>query len=200
MMLRLGRVTGSEITTNRDGEDNVRLLQVEITEDDDVQTVEQIRGSGDDQVPFEDTSVIIADLGSAWKIALGIDDGVEPTMTVEGERQIYSYDILRTIKAFIRLLVDGTIHINGDADNAVRYAELETAFNQLKADHDALVNVINLHTHWVSSPAAPTSLPITPPPEFTPATPPGGVPGVQPSTADITPAKVDDVKVTGYTP
>jgi hypothetical protein len=204
MMLRIGRITGSEIAPNRDGEDNVRLLQVEVTDADDVQTVEQIRGTGDDQNPQDDTAVIIADLGPAWKIALGIDDGVEPTMAVQGERQIYSYDVLRTIQAFIRLLVDGTIHINGDADFAVRFNELETAFNQLKTDHDDFADVMNNHIHATTATvgAGPAvgviSKPTGPAPEYTPSTP--GAPGVQSSSADIAPAKVEDVKLTGYTP
>jgi len=184
-MFRIGRVTGSEITNNRDGDDIVRLLQVEITDTDDIQTVEQIRGLGDDQNPQDDSAVIIADLGKAWKIAIGLDDGVDPTMTEKGERQIYSYDSDRIIKAFIRLLADGTININGDADNAVRFSELKTAFDQLKSDFDNAMDYINIHIHNDSL-GAPTTPPFSPPwPET----------GIQPSTADINPAKIDEIKV-----
>lgn len=64
---------------------------------------------------------------------------------------------------------DGQAEINGTGDHAVRFAELETAFNQLKSDFDAHMHTGNL--------AAPTSPPLAP------------------STADISPAKIDTIEV-----
>lgn len=76
-------------------------------------------------------------------------------------------------------LTSSGIVLYSDADNAVRYSALETAYNQLKTDFDNLVTIFNAHVH-----PDPTSgsTGITP----TPGTP---------STGDITGAKVDEIKV-----
>jgi len=73
--------------------------------------------------------------------------------------------------------------INGNADNAVAYADLKLAFDQLKTDHDTLVSLFNAHIHTVTTPdtingaAAPT---------LTLGTP---------STADMSGSKVDNVRL-----
>jgi hypothetical protein len=72
----------------------------------------------------------------------------------------------------VNWLATGILELNGNADFAVRYNALETAFNQLQADFDA-------HTHLYSpGPGTPTQTAAT-----------------VASTADITPAKVDEVKL-----
>jgi hypothetical protein len=74
--------------------------------------------------------------------------------------------------------------INGNTNNAVQYQALETAFNQLKQDFDNFVaTVYGVHVHIVTTPdtingtASPTTN--------------QGVP----STADITGAKIANIKV-----
>lgn len=72
-------------------------------------------------------------------------------------------------------LTDGTIaELMGNADFAVRYSELETAFNQLKSDFDN-------HTHLVPG--------VTSGSFSATATAPTN------STADISGAKIDEIKV-----
>ena len=40
----VGKVTGVEITTNNDGEDDTIMLQVEISDPDDIQDIEHYSG------------------------------------------------------------------------------------------------------------------------------------------------------------
>jgi hypothetical protein len=87
-----------------------------------------------------------------------------------GERKLYSQDG-GLIKAFINLLVGGDIELNGNANTAVAFAALETAFNQLKSD-------FNTHTH--------TGVTTGPGVSGTPSTP---------SAADMSGAEVDTVKL-----
>lgn len=115
-MIDIGTIRGSEVTTNKDGDDNVRLLQVEASNPDDLQTVEQIRGSGEDSNPQPGSRCIVLDIGKSYRVVVGVDDGVEPTVS-EGEKELYSYDDTLTKKAQITLSVDGAITINND--NAV---------------------------------------------------------------------------------
>lgn len=90
-MIDIGTVRGASVTTNRDGEDPVRLLQVELTNGDDLQEVEQIRTSGDDAAPRPGSRVIVLSLGAAYRVGIISDDGSDPVVD-PGSREIYAYD------------------------------------------------------------------------------------------------------------
>lgn len=99
-----------------------------------------------------------------------------------GDHRIYSTDSNGGLKAYVWLKNDGTAEILGDGDNMVRYSKLEEAFNQLKSDHDDLVNAFNAHMHATAA-TGPPSIP----------TPGSGIPAL-PSTADISGAKIGEIK------
>ena len=75
------------------------------------------------------------------------------------------------------------IIINQGTDFAVRYNELESAYNQLKSDHDDLVQAFNTHVHATAAPGAPS-----------PPTPAAGIPASA-STGDISGAKINEIKL-----
>lgn len=177
-MIQTGRITGREVKKNRDGTKNVLLLQVEISDPDDMQTVELVTQAGEDTNPPDDSKIIILPVGRAWKTAIAVDDGIEPSMQ-PGEKKLYSIDG-GAISAFVDFLNTGILQLNGDADFAVRFSELETAFNELKTDfNDFITNTYNLHNH-PTAPVGPVSTP--------------SVTGTE-STADISGAKIDEIKV-----
>ena len=183
-----GIVKSYTIEKNRDADKKTIILQVELDDVDDVQSVELVNASGVDYNPPPGSQVIVLDLGSAWKVAIASDDGIEPEADL-GDYEIYSSDPTGATKiSYVKCTKDALnqlVEINGDADFAVRFNELETAFNQLQSDFDNFVTTVyNLHTH-ASAPVGPIS-----PPSLTGST----------STADIAPSKVEDVKLTGYTP
>lgn len=163
MSIRIGTVRGRETKPNRNGGHDVILLQVEISEADDVQTVELMTHAGDESSPPNGAQVILVEVGPAWVVALAADDLIPPTIDV-GERRVYSQDA-GDRKATIYWRTTGQLELNGTGDHAVRFAALETAFNQLKADYDA-------HGGHFSG-------------EIPPA----------PSTADISGAKIDTIEV-----
>jgi hypothetical protein len=70
----------------------------------------------------------------------------------------------------IKINDDGKIDLNGTSDNVVAFTDMKSAFNQLK-------NEISAHTHSTSSPGSPTGTPTAP------------------LTADMSGAKVDNVRV-----
>ena len=100
-------------------------------------------------------------------IKLKISNGLAETQILfeDGE-----YEMQEAVDVIVWLKADGTLELNGSADNAVRFSDLKTAFDQLKSDFD-------LHNH-PTAPVGPVSTPST-----------------APSTADIDPAKVDEVKL-----
>lgn len=169
-----GIITGYEIGRNKSGTKNVVLLQVRITDNDDIQTVELMNNPGDGSIPAIGSRVVIIQLGPAWKIGIAESDNIDSEIE-DGEGHFYSQDS-DEIKAWIKLLKSGIIELNGNTDFAVRFSTLESGFNQLKSDFNSFL--IHIHTGG-------TILGNTGPP-----TPPA-----IPSTADISGAKIDEVKV-----
>jgi len=81
---------------------------------------------------------------------------------------------------------DTVWEINGNADFAVRFGALETAYNQLKSDFDTFVTTYNSHIHITTATVGPTAVPGV----ISPTVSTGS-----PSTGDISGAKVDNIKV-----
>ena len=109
-MVITGTVKNTEILTNRNGENTVRMLQVQFSNESDIQSVQYVPLSGDDNPPMIDDKVIVLSLGAAFKVAIAVDDGLTPTMG-EGERKLYSRDIDGVIVAFIDLLASGAVQL-----------------------------------------------------------------------------------------
>lgn len=105
--MRIGRVISSRKAINRDGDTPVLLLKVEISDPNDDQTVEYAQASGDDYNPPPDTTVIITELGEAWKIAIAGDDGIEPESD-PGEREIYAH-VGGVKKGRVKCKLDGIV-------------------------------------------------------------------------------------------
>jgi hypothetical protein len=113
--------------------------------------------------------------------------GLFPTVT-DGDNGVISPAVntdrieLRTRDGagFVSMVDDGTVEINGNADFAVAYTDLKSAFDQLKSDFDTFVTTkYNLHNH-PTAPAGPVSIP--------------SVVGAA-STADMSGAKLSTIKV-----
>ena len=131
--MSLGLVTGSEIKKNKDADEKSLLLKVELTDPEDIQTIEFFMGCGEDCNPPDGSRITFIKAGNSYKIAVALDDGSEPDSSLEkGEREIYSTDNGGARKATHRLKKDSTHVFNGGEDWAVRFSELETAFNELQ--------------------------------------------------------------------
>ena len=124
-MVKTGIITGRTLQKNRDGTGNRIMLQVEMTNPDDIQTVELYAPGGQDVNPPDGSRVVIIEIAPTYKIAIVADDGIEPSM-LDGEQKLYATDGI-SILSFINLLTDGNIELNGNADFAVRFAALNTA-------------------------------------------------------------------------
>jgi len=117
-LIDIGTVRGYEVEKNKDADDDTLLLQVEFMGEDDLQTVELIRGSGVDCNPQPGSRVIVLDITPSYRVAIAIDDGLVPAVD-PGEREIYSYDDALAKMAFINLAVDGTITIENGSSSVV---------------------------------------------------------------------------------
>ena len=177
--LESGTIRNTAVKANRDGDNSVRMLDVEMSSPSDLQSVQLVSIGGEDYHPLPGAKVMVAQVGNAWKMAIVLDDGITPT-AAGGERFLYSLTTAGALAALIKLRNDSTMELNGDADFAVAFNDLKTAFDQFQSDFNNFVTVkFNLHNH--------------------PTAPPGvvSVPSVTgaASTADIDPAKVATVKL-----
>jgi hypothetical protein len=204
----IGVVTGDELGKNFDSEGDVRLLQVQIGEDD-TQLIEMGRIAGIDYNPPDDSAAFFVKIFESGKFVVATDDGITPSAE-KGELKLYSSEG-GTKKSEIHLVADGSltvtggngeaitvaggeitisadkiilssddIEVGGNADFAVRFNELKTQFDILKKDVNNHINVTYMtHNHPTAAPGSPS---------------PPSVPGV-PTTADISGAKVDTVKL-----
>ena len=175
-MAEYGIVKGSEVKINLEGEKKSRVLQVEITDDQDVQSVELYRMPGEDYNPSDGTRVLVITIGTS-KAAIAAADVPAVDDLEKGEREYYSDDGENRL-ATIRLNADSEVILNKGSETSVRYDKLQTAFDQLKSDHDGLLTYVLAHLH--------PGIGVAP-------TPP--VPPLLPSTADITPAESETVKL-----
>jgi len=168
MKVQTGIIKGRETKPNRDGGRDVLLLQVELTDKDDVQTVELMQGAGDQYNPENGSKVLVISNGAAYKIAIAVDDMTAIALDV-GERAIRSV-LNGEVKSSVLCKIDGNVVLNEGTDFAVQ-------FTALKSIVDGLVSALNSHVHTSASPGSPSSAPTVP------------------FVVDMIPAKIDKVRL-----
>lgn len=160
-----------------------RVMQVIRYGNDDVIEIEQSGDFGIDSNPPKDTPLVIGKTDRLYYV-IGSINGFKKADY--GETRVFSTDVDgKEIKAFIHLKNDEEIHISGDQYSAVRFQELEKAFNELKDDHNDLVQKWNTFTTSYL-PGSPTTV-------GTPPTLAGQ--NATPSTANISSAESKTIKL-----
>lgn len=114
-----GVIKNVSVEKNRDGENRVRMLGVDLYIEGNTESVQLARPAGEDMNPPDDAVVYVLPAGDAYKIGFVVDDGIEPTMD-KGEKKIYSLDAA-DIKAFINLKNNGHIELNGNDKGVARH-------------------------------------------------------------------------------
>jgi hypothetical protein len=111
--------------------------------DKDVQTSRQINSYGIDSNPIKDMIAIHADTGIRGESIIIGYVGKQHIAKI-GETRLYSTDEKGNLKATVHLKNDDTLELMGDDNFAVKYNQLEIAFNELKLK-------FNTHFHPASS-------------------------------------------------
>lgn len=136
-IVRTGRVTGRQTEKNKDGVDTVRLLQVVVTDRDDVQTVQLVSQTGEESNPPDGSAVVLVPAGPALKLAVAMLDRVTPDLAVGGKRIYSTAADGKTVMAEVRLDPDGTITArNPGATITITPAGLVT----IDADGETVIN------------------------------------------------------------
>lgn len=114
--LRTGKITGISIGKYPGGTDTVRILKVQVTHVDDVQTVEHVTESGVDSSPAVGDKVLLELVGSgSYKVSQSTGDKITP-VSAPGEKEFYSHDATAK-KARLKLNIDGSIGIKNEAES-----------------------------------------------------------------------------------
>lgn len=144
-----------------------------------VETAMQAGAYGTDAQPIKDAVAVYAQTGVKGKtVIIGYIN--KNAVADVGEHRLFSTDADGAVQFYIHLKNDGTCDIGGSANHMTRYEELETAFNELKSDFNTHVNNYNTHVH-PGVLAGPASTAVT-------------VSVSTPSQADISGAKIDEIK------
>jgi hypothetical protein len=181
----IGNIKSSEVKTNRDGTKKVVVLQVEIEEEEDLQSVELYPGCNIDFRPEDDgANVLIDNDSTSHKMTAACHDG-QVSEVEKGEIEIYSLSGGKR-KAKHRCKKDGSHVFNDGEDWLVQYTEMKKAFDQLKSDFDTHVSTYNGHIHITTATVAATPTPGVIAPTTTTS---------KPSTANMAPAKLQNMRV-----
>ncbi len=191
-MIKFSKVVSSIIDTVKR-----RRVKLQILGRDNVEEVYESMPFGEDNNPPENLRAVYVETSRRGKaVLLGYINTNQLETVSLGEKRIYSTNEAgNTLSAFIQLKNDGTAEFLGTGDFLVRYNELETAFNQLKDDHDALITRVNQIISEVGVFAG-AYVPGGPAIQGTPPTFTFGTGTENPSTADITTAKITEAKTT----
>lgn len=137
-MIHIGRITGETVELNKDSDNPVRVLQVELTDVNDVQAAELFTQAGDDNNPPNDAFALVVDVTPSLKIVVAISDGLEPECD-RGERELYSQDGGQK-KARIKLDKDGNITLNLGDRHVARKDDEITITPETDPDFFVLMN------------------------------------------------------------
>ena len=111
--LKVGTVDKTRVDVNGDGGVQVRLVDVILSDPQDVQTVQLWTKEGEDYNPAPGSKILVLHAGSAWGIGIAVDDEFLPAAAA-GEKYIYALDPTgTTIMSSIKLFNDGSVEIAG---------------------------------------------------------------------------------------
>ncbi len=153
---------------------------------EDVQETKTFSPYGIDSAPIENMiGLYIKTESSGENMLVGYIN--KNAIARPGELRLFSTDADGVEKTYMHFKANGTIDLNGSTDYAVRFNKLEAGFNQLLADHNALLNSVN--TFWYAYiPGGPALV----------GSPPSALGLVlSPSTASISLAKINKIRVSG---
>ena len=158
------------------------FIKVLVYGKNDIRTADNVAPHGLDSKPVENDLAIYGKTNnSASSVILGYLKNF--TETKAGETRLFATDKKGKEVFSMHFKNDGICYFGGDSDFMVRFSELEKAYNQLKDDHDALVNAFNRHVHATAATGAPS----------TPTVVPLIIPVIK-STGDISNAKINEIK------
>jgi hypothetical protein len=152
-MNKTGKIKQTDISQD------FRQFQVNAIGENDVGKYYMLSVFGEDSNIPENTKALMA--GSKNKdvnFIVGVLNKLKTDDLNPGDKIIFSSsEDGSEIKSYIKLLNDGTMHFNGEADNIAGFAKLKEGFDKLKTDFNNLVTKYNAHMHPTASNGPPST-------------------------------------------
>lgn len=154
-MVNFTRIISSTIKAGRN------LAKFRLFGPDDVREKPIAAPYGVDGNPIPKMVGIYAKTGEDGKgVLLGFIQ--ENALADPGELRLFATDQNGVEKCFIWLKNNGTIELNGSADNLVRYSKLKQGFDELRNDFNSLILDYNGHIHVTpSGNSSPIAVPLS---------------------------------------
>lgn len=127
--MEIGTVKSTSIDNNQDSKKKFIILEVEVSESDDIQDVQLVSLSGIKSRPETGERVFILDFGGGLKIGVAVEDNIE-TDKEEGERDLYSTENGER-KASITLKKNGDVIFNDGSDYAALASKVDDFISRL---------------------------------------------------------------------
>lgn len=122
------------------------LVKFRLFGPDDIREKPNAAPYGVDGNPIKKMVGIYAKTGEDGKgVLLGFIQ--ENALADPGELRLFATDENGVEKCFIWLTNSGTIQLNGNTDNLVRYSKLKEGFDELRDDFNSLIMDYNGHIH-----------------------------------------------------
>lgn len=133
-----GEILSSFVGKNGNATDDRWLFQTELTEKNDAQVVEKFQHSGFASRPPTGSKIVVQRISNAYVVSVAEYDEIVNDDLGEGETRVYSVDS-GALSAFINFLNTGVLELNGNADFAVSYTDLNTALQLLITSINAVL-------------------------------------------------------------
>lgn len=122
-------------------QNSVRRIKVLLFGGADVRTAQQVTPFGIDSAPVKDMIAVYSDTSiTGEQVIVGYLN--KSLLAQTGELRLYSTDSSNAVQFYAWFKADGTLELNGTADNAVRYAALNTGLQQYNNDVLTKLNML----------------------------------------------------------
>lgn len=159
---RKGLVAGTDVGTLKTGGNQVRRVQVQFSDPQDVRVLDLMQSSGEDTNPPNNAVAIVAEWVGNKQSVVGTRDALTPTAN-QGEREFYSTDNPATVKkARFKLKLNGKVYlatVTGATDLGTQLANLLTANQNLVTALLAFSTGLNAGTLTAQGAALAAALP-----------------------------------------
>lgn len=183
MKISIGKISDNPRIFN-----GFRLVKYVLFGKKGVRETRQSQPHGIDSSPIPKAQIVhVETMNKQESINIGNIDKTNKIATA-GETRIYATDDEGILLFDIYLKTDGTCVFNSGTFSSTRFEELQTAFDELKADLNSFISTYNSHTHPyidnIGNPPVPT-------PSVTQSTTSTGTS----SAADISPSESPTIKI-----
>lgn len=132
-----GTVLRSFVGTNQKATDDRHQTQTQLTQATDNQNIENWQHAGFRSIAHVDNKQFITCFSDHYKLSIAERDATIHQDLEGGETKIFAHDSDGNVLSYIKTVIDNTIELNGNADYAVSWTDLNTVLQTLVTNINA---------------------------------------------------------------